>query len=48
MFRSEVEESLLEGTQLDRIGEFFAAGGKPHVMFFYQDYDAGMEQSMIL
>ncbi|XP_039248303.2 dynein axonemal heavy chain 5-like isoform X1 [Styela clava] len=45
---SEIEESLLEGTQIDRMAEFFAVGGKPHLMFFYQEFDAGMEQSLHL
>ncbi|XP_062848702.1 dynein axonemal heavy chain 5 [Trichomycterus rosablanca] len=38
--KSEVEDAVLEGAQIDRIEQFFAANGLPHLMFYYQDTDS--------
>nr|XP_032816356.1 dynein heavy chain 5, axonemal isoform X1 [Petromyzon marinus] len=39
--RSDVEEAVLDGTQIDRMERFFVSGGTPHLMFFYQDAEHG-------
>ncbi|KAL6108919.1 dnah5 [Pungitius sinensis] len=35
--KSDVEDSTLEGHQIDRMEQFFVAEGLPHLMFYYQD-----------
>ncbi|TSL82498.1 Dynein heavy chain 5, axonemal [Bagarius yarrelli] len=35
--KAEVEDGILEGTQIDRMEQFFAVDGLPHLMFYYQD-----------
>ncbi|KPP75577.1 dynein heavy chain 5, axonemal-like [Scleropages formosus] len=37
--KADVEEAILEGSQIDRMEKFFAAGGLPHIIFYYQDVD---------
>ncbi|XP_041963780.1 LOW QUALITY PROTEIN: dynein heavy chain 5, axonemal [Alosa sapidissima] len=37
--KAEVEDAILEGSQIDRIEQFFVADGRPHIMFYYQDVD---------
>ncbi|XP_014347801.2 dynein axonemal heavy chain 5 [Latimeria chalumnae] len=37
--KAEVEDAILEGSQIDRIDQFFEVGGLPHVMFYYQDVE---------
>ncbi|KAM4687754.1 dynein axonemal heavy chain 5 [Discoglossus pictus] len=37
--KSEVEDAILEGTQIERIDQFFAVGGLRHIMFYYQDVE---------
>ncbi|KAK2844297.1 hypothetical protein Q5P01_010956 [Channa striata] len=34
--KADVEDSILEGNQIKRMEQFFAAEGLPHLMFFYQ------------
>ncbi|KAL7984587.1 hypothetical protein Chor_003157, partial [Crotalus horridus] len=38
--KNEVEDAVLEGNQIERIDQFFTAGGFRHVMFYYQDMEA--------
>ncbi|KAM6935223.1 dynein axonemal heavy chain 5 isoform 4-T4 [Lycodopsis pacificus] len=35
--KSDVEDATLEGNQIDRMEQFFVAGGLPHLMFYHQD-----------
>ncbi|XP_028985303.1 dynein axonemal heavy chain 5 isoform X3 [Betta splendens] len=35
--KSDVEDAILEGNQIDRMEQFFVAEGLPHLMFYYQD-----------
>uniref|UniRef100_A0A8C1CTU1 Dynein, axonemal, heavy chain 5 n=1 Tax=Cyprinus carpio carpio TaxID=630221 RepID=A0A8C1CTU1_CYPCA len=35
--KAEVEDAILEGTQIERIEQFFAANGLPHLILYYQD-----------
>ncbi|XP_058258291.1 dynein axonemal heavy chain 5 isoform X2 [Hemibagrus wyckioides] len=35
--KAEVEDGILEGAQIDRMEQFFAVDGLPHLMFYYQD-----------
>ncbi|XP_029694908.1 dynein heavy chain 5, axonemal [Takifugu rubripes] len=35
--KSDLEDAILEGNQLERTEQFFAADGLPHLMFFYQE-----------
>ncbi|XP_013928828.1 PREDICTED: dynein heavy chain 5, axonemal-like [Thamnophis sirtalis] len=37
--KNEVEDAVLEGNQIERIDQFFSAGGFRHVMFYYQDME---------
>ncbi|EPY86356.1 dynein heavy chain 5, axonemal [Camelus ferus] len=37
--KAEVEDALLEGTQIERIDQLFAVGGLRHLMFYYQDVE---------
>uniref|UniRef100_A0A3B3QAQ7 Dynein axonemal heavy chain 5 n=1 Tax=Paramormyrops kingsleyae TaxID=1676925 RepID=A0A3B3QAQ7_9TELE len=37
--KADVEDAILEGTQIDRMERFFAAGGLPHIIFYYQDVE---------
>ncbi|CAL8289381.1 unnamed protein product [Merluccius merluccius] len=37
--KADVEDAVLEGTQIDRMEQFFVAGGLPHLMFYYQEVD---------
>ncbi|XP_023670867.2 dynein axonemal heavy chain 5 isoform X1 [Paramormyrops kingsleyae] len=37
--KADVEDAILEGTQIDRMESFFAAGGLPHIIFYYQDVE---------
>lgn len=37
--KSEVEDAILEGNQIERIDNFFVPGGFRHVMFYYQDVE---------
>ncbi|XP_034144998.1 dynein heavy chain 5, axonemal isoform X2 [Esox lucius] len=39
--KADVEDAILEGTQIERMEQFFVADGLPHVMFYYQDVDPG-------
>ncbi|KAF5899802.1 dynein heavy chain 5, axonemal, partial [Clarias magur] len=38
--KAEVEDAILEGAQIDRMEQFFAADGLPHLMFYYQDTES--------
>ncbi|KAJ8415685.1 hypothetical protein AAFF_G00402420 [Aldrovandia affinis] len=35
--KADVEDTILEGTQIDRMEHFFAAGGLSHIIFYYQE-----------
>ncbi|XP_026120715.1 dynein heavy chain 5, axonemal isoform X1 [Carassius auratus] len=35
--KAEVEDAILEGTQIERIEQFFDANGLPHLILYYQD-----------
>ncbi|KAI5624114.1 dynein heavy chain 5, axonemal isoform X1 [Silurus asotus] len=35
--KAEVEDAILEGAQIDRMEQFFAVEGLPHLMFYHQD-----------
>ncbi|XP_056617792.1 dynein axonemal heavy chain 5 isoform X2 [Triplophysa dalaica] len=37
--KTEVEDAILEGKQIERIEQFFAVDGRPHLMLYYQDIE---------
>ncbi|GCB63443.1 hypothetical protein scyTo_0004418 [Scyliorhinus torazame] len=37
--RSDVEDAILDGVQLEQIGNFFTADGRQSLLFFYQEMD---------
>ncbi|KAF4103547.1 dynein axonemal heavy chain 5 isoform X1 [Onychostoma macrolepis] len=48
--KAEVEDAILEGTQIERIEQFFAANGLPHLILYYQDtepVDTAVSSSVI-
>ena len=38
--RNDVEDALLEGTQIDTMNKFLVADGHTHLIFFYQDVES--------
>ncbi|XP_061572400.1 dynein axonemal heavy chain 5 [Cololabis saira] len=41
--KADVEDAILEGSQIDRMEQFFAVNGLPHLMLFYQDTEPAEE-----
>ncbi|CAL8248584.1 unnamed protein product [Lota lota] len=37
--KADVEDAILEGTQIDRMERFFTAEGLPHLMFYHQEVE---------
>ncbi|XP_040833581.1 dynein heavy chain 5, axonemal [Ochotona curzoniae] len=37
--KAEVEDAILDGSQIERIDQLFAVGGLRHLMFYYQDVE---------
>ncbi|KAJ0000193.1 hypothetical protein NQD34_012035 [Periophthalmus magnuspinnatus] len=38
--KSDVEDAILEGNQIERMEQFFVSQGLPHLMFYYQDTES--------
>uniref|UniRef100_A0A673YAG8 Dynein axonemal heavy chain 5 n=1 Tax=Salmo trutta TaxID=8032 RepID=A0A673YAG8_SALTR len=45
--KADVEDAILEGTQIERMEQFFVAVGLPHIMFYYQDVEPAEAGEMI-
>uniref|UniRef100_A0A8C8C8Z2 Dynein, axonemal, heavy chain 5 n=1 Tax=Oncorhynchus tshawytscha TaxID=74940 RepID=A0A8C8C8Z2_ONCTS len=45
--KADVEDAILEGTQIERMEQFFVAEGLPHIMFYYQDVELAEAGEMI-